>query len=62
LVGIEIYIVKPFYFDIANAGLRVIFWGSRRGLYFFTSKGELIIVVYVTIFIVGKAAESIIYR
>ena len=62
LVGIEIYIDKVFYFDLANVGHRVIFWGSSIDLYFFTSKGELIIVVYATILIVGKAAESMIYR
>ena len=61
LVVIEIHIDKAFYFDIANAGLMIIFWGSLFDFYFFTSKGKLIIIVYVTFLVVGKAAVSVIY-
>jgi len=61
-VVIEIHINVPFYFDITTASLRVILWGSIFDLYFLTGKSELIIVVYVTILIVGKAAVLMIYQ
>ena len=61
-VAIEIHIDVVFFSDFTNAGLRVIIWDSILNLYFFTGKGELIIVVYVTILIVGKAAVLMIYH
>lgn len=61
-VGIEIHIDVVFFCDFTNASLRVILGDSILDLYFLTSKGELIIVVYVTILIVGKAAVFMIYH
>ena len=60
-VAIEIHIDVVFFCDFTNAGLRVILWDSILNLYFFTGKGELIIIVYVTVLIVGKAAASMLY-
>ena len=61
-VGIEIHIDVVFFCDFTNASLRVILGDFILDLYFLTSKGELIIVVYVTILIVGKAAVFMIYH
>ena len=61
-VAIEIHIDVVFFCDFTNASLRVILGDSILDLYFLTSKGELIIVVYVTILIVGKAAVLMIYH
>ena len=62
LVVVEIHIDVAFYFDFTNASLRVILWVYVIDLYLFTGEGELIIVVYLTILIVGNAAESMIYH
>ena len=62
LVVIEIHIDVALYFDFTNAGLRVILWAYVNDLHLVTGEGELIIVVYVTILIVGNAAESMIYH